>query len=138
MPNRIISTALIGCAAWAAAAYGQINDVTTTEAEPTASVGLKDAFDGKFLIGAAGDLRGYSDAELANIKANDNIVTPENCMKPERIHPGEDTYNWATPRCVGPVVRGEQHPRLGTHFCLAFTDRKVVLSARRRRSAGHV
>ena len=70
MPNRIISTALIGCAAWAAAAYGQINDVTTTEAKPTASVGLKDAFDGKFLIGAAGDLRGYSDAELANIKAN--------------------------------------------------------------------
>jgi len=58
--------------------------------------GLKVAYSGKFLIGAAGDLRGYTDAELANIKANYDIVTPENCMKPQPIHPYEDSYNWRT------------------------------------------
>jgi endo-1,4-beta-xylanase len=58
--------------------------------------GLKDAYAGKFLIGTAADLRGFSDAELANIKANYNIITPENCMKPQPIHPSENTYNWTT------------------------------------------
>jgi len=61
-------------------------------------IGLKDAFAGKFLIGTAGDVpRGYSEAELANIKANYNIITPENSMKPQPTHPSEDTYNWTTP-----------------------------------------
>ena len=64
---------------------------------PAASIGLKDAYKGKFLIGTAGDIPGrYSEAELANIKANYNIITPENCMKPASIHPQEDRYNWAT------------------------------------------
>lgn len=61
-------------------------------------MGLKDAYAGKFLIGAAGDIpRGYSEAELANIKANYNVITPENCMKPQPTHPSEDTYNFTTP-----------------------------------------
>lgn len=58
--------------------------------------GLKDVYSGKFLVGAAGDLRGYSEAELANIKANYNVITPENCMKPQPIHPMENVYNWGT------------------------------------------
>jgi endo-1,4-beta-xylanase len=57
----------------------------------------RQAYAGKFLVGAAGDLRGYSDAELANIKANYDIVTPENCMKPQPTHPREDQYNFSTP-----------------------------------------
>jgi endo-1,4-beta-xylanase len=65
-------------------------------AAPAAVKGLKDAFAGKFLIGTAADLRGFSEAELANIKANYNILTPENCMKPQPIHPSENTYNWTT------------------------------------------
>ncbi len=96
MPIRTIAVALIGWAAWTAAAYGQADDKATTEAKPTPSIGLRDAFAGKFLIGAAGDLRGYSDVELANIKANYSVMTPENCMKPERIHPREDEYTWST------------------------------------------
>ncbi len=39
----------------------------------------------------------YSDGELANIKANYNVITPENCMKPQPTHPSEDRYNWTTP-----------------------------------------
>jgi endo-1,4-beta-xylanase len=75
------------------------------EAKPAAAqvplvpdAGLKDAYAGKFLIGCAGDIPGrYTEAELANIKANYNIVTPENSMKPQPTHPSEDTYSFATP-----------------------------------------
>lgn len=103
MRNRFRVFSLIACATWAATAYGQNNDDTKQPAaEPTASIGLKDAFAGKFLIGAAGDLRGYTEAELANIKTNYNIITPENCMKPERIHPRENRYDWSTPDAMVP------------------------------------
>ncbi|HUZ06308.1 MAG TPA: endo-1,4-beta-xylanase, partial [Candidatus Paceibacterota bacterium] len=72
--------------------------VSMKEAQQKKAKGLKDAFAGKFLIGTAGDVpRGYSDAELANIKANYNIITPENCMKPQPIHPEENRYNFAEP-----------------------------------------
>lgn len=57
---------------------------------------LKQAYAGKFLIGCADDLRANSDAYQANIRANYDIVTPENCMKPERIHPAEDRYTFET------------------------------------------
>ena len=60
--------------------------------------GLKDAYAGKFLIGTAADLpRGYSAVELANIKANYNIITPENSMKPQPTHPSENVYEYRTP-----------------------------------------
>ncbi|NMC41098.1 MAG: endo-1,4-beta-xylanase [Bacteroidales bacterium] len=57
---------------------------------------LKEAFAGKFLIGAANDLTSVSEAEAANIKMHYDIITPENCMKPQPIHPTEDTYNFVT------------------------------------------
>lgn len=82
---------MIVCVVLAASGYGQ-----SRGAPAAASVGLKDAYAGKFLIGAAGDLRGYSDDELANIRIHYNILTPENCMKPQPIHPTEDRYNWTT------------------------------------------
>jgi endo-1,4-beta-xylanase len=69
---------------------------TSAAAAPT--IGMKDAYAGKFLIGTAGDIpRGYSQAELDNIKLNYNVITPENCMKPQPTHPAEDRYSWATP-----------------------------------------
>ena len=55
---------------------------------------LKDAYTGKFLIGTASDLRGFSDAELANIKMHYNAITPENSMKPQSLHPSMDKYNF--------------------------------------------
>jgi endo-1,4-beta-xylanase len=61
-------------------------------------VGLKDAFAGKFLIGTAADVpRGFSAAELANIKANYNIITPENSMKPQETEPNENEFEFGTP-----------------------------------------
>lgn len=91
MMNRNLLPNLIVCAVLAVSAYGQ-----NQGASSATSVGLKDAYAGKFLIGAAGDLRRYSDDELANIKTHYNILTPENCMKPQRVHPEEDRYNWTT------------------------------------------
>jgi endo-1,4-beta-xylanase len=68
-----------------------------TSASITAPKGLKDAYAGKFLIGTAADPSNYSEAEQASIKANYNIITPENCMKPAPIHPSEDTYSFDRP-----------------------------------------
>ena len=96
--KKYIVTTLIAYAVSAAAIRAQSNSDTNKPAIPTPTIGLKDAFAGKFLIGTAGDVpRGYSEAELANIKANYNIITPENCMKPQPIHPEENQYNFATP-----------------------------------------
>jgi endo-1,4-beta-xylanase len=97
MTNRLVISGLITCAMLSATIYSQ-NSADTKPQATALTMGIKDAYAGKFLIGAAGDVpRGYSDAELTNIKANYNIITPENCMKPQPTHPSEDTYNWATP-----------------------------------------
>src|SRR3954468_13626611 len=108
MKNKVVISGLLTCAILAAIGYNQ-NSVTaqTPGAAPAAAapttvpaptMGLKDAYAGKFLIGTAGDVpRGYSEVELANIKANYNIITPENSMKPQPTHSSEDTFNWATP-----------------------------------------
>ncbi|NQV31547.1 MAG: endo-1,4-beta-xylanase [Phycisphaeraceae bacterium] len=92
MLSRKILPGLIVCAIVAVTGYGQ-NDADTASATSKA---LKDAYAGRFLMGAAGDLGRYSDAELANIKMHYDILTPENCMKPQPIHPTEDRYNWTT------------------------------------------
>jgi endo-1,4-beta-xylanase len=89
---------MVICALAAATAQSQSNGETNAPTAPPPALGLKDAYAGKFLIGAAGDLPGgYSSVELANIKANYNIITPENCMKPQPTHPSEDTFNWTGP-----------------------------------------
>jgi len=75
----------------AVSANGQGNTGTASQKA------LKEAYAGKFLIGAANDLTSISEAEAANIKMHYDIMTPENCMKPQPIHPSIGTYNFATP-----------------------------------------
>lgn len=86
--NMVLSFTM--CVLLIVTGYGQNN------ADTVSLKSLKEVYAGKFLIGTAADLRGYSDAELANIKAQYNVLTPENCMKPQPIHPSEDTYNFTT------------------------------------------
>mgnify|MGYP000858008424 FL=1 len=68
--------------------YGQDNTLSQRS--------LKEAYAGKFLIGCADDLTSNNDAYQTSIKTQYDIVTPENCMKPQPIHPSEDTYNFKT------------------------------------------
>jgi len=88
--NRNMRLGLIVCAVVAGTVYGQ-NDTGNASSKT-----LKGAHAGAFLLGAAGDLRGYSEEELTNIKTHYDILTPENCMKPQPIHPLKDQYNWTT------------------------------------------
>ena len=101
MKKRFAVFGLLACAIVVVTVYGQDNGDTakTTPASQPASpsTGLKDAYAGKFLIGCCAEARGYSEAELANIKANYNVITPENSMKPQPTHPSEDTYNFNPP-----------------------------------------
>lgn len=56
---------------------------------------LKEAFKNYFVIGMAGDLPGnYSERELALVRQQFNAATPENCMKPGLVHPGEDRWRF--------------------------------------------
>ncbi len=76
------------------------NSSDPVKPSPTSSptLGLKDAYAGKFLIGCAGEVPGrYSPEELANVKTHYNIITPENSMKPQPTHPSEEAYNFAGP-----------------------------------------
>lgn len=99
MVIRYLVRSLVVTVILATAAFGQNNsgDSASSATASKAIKGLKDAYAGRFLIGAAGDLRGYSDDELANIKTNYDVLTPENCMKPQPTHPSENSYNWRTP-----------------------------------------
>ena len=89
MNTRNLITGFILIVAQAVNICGQDN--TNTAPQKT----LKEAYAGKFLIGTASDLRGLSEAELANVKTQYDILTPENCMKPQPIHPSEGRYNFA-------------------------------------------
>ncbi|MBU3822494.1 endo-1,4-beta-xylanase [Flavobacteriaceae bacterium XHP0103] len=70
---------------------------STMFAQDNSQKTLKEAYSGTFLIGTSNDMRGLSDAELMNVKTHYDINTPENCMKPQPIHPYENRYNFETP-----------------------------------------
>ena len=89
MINKKMITSFILCVALAVTVYGQGNNYTAPQKT------LKEAYAGKFLIGCANDLSSITDAEAEYIKMQYDIVTPENCMKPQPIHPSEDKYNFA-------------------------------------------
>lgn len=90
MNNRNLITSFLLLVAIAFSANGQGN--ATTKPMKT----LKQAYSGIFLIGTADDLTSNNDAYQASIRSQYDIVTPENCMKPQPIHPSEDTYNFKT------------------------------------------
>ena len=87
MITKNLITSLILIVALTVTAYGQDNNEKT----------LKEAYASKFLIGTANDMRGLTDAELASVKEQYDINTPENCMKPQPIHPSEGRYSYETP-----------------------------------------
>lgn len=64
---------------------------------PVETPGLKDAFEGRFLIGAAlneSEITGADSAGVEVLKKHFNSIVAENCMKSEEIHPEEDVYDF--------------------------------------------
>ena len=90
MINKKWITSFIMCTALAVTVYGQGNN------NPAPLKTLKEAYAGKFLIGCADDLTSNNEAYQTSIRSQYDIVTPENCMKPQPIHPSEDKYNFVT------------------------------------------
>ncbi|MGS2741030.1 endo-1,4-beta-xylanase [Sinomicrobium sp. M5D2P17] len=71
---------------------------------------LKEAYTGRFYIGTAlneSQIAGKSADEMALVKKQFNAIVAENCMKSERIHPSEDTYDFSLPDKF--VAFGEQN-----------------------------
>ena len=97
MLKNIVALALVTAAALAAATFAQTAPSTTPATTTAPSKGLKDAYAGKFMIGTCAEAGGYSATEQDNIKANYNVITPENSMKPQSTHPSENTYNFTSP-----------------------------------------
>lgn len=61
---------------------------------------LKEAFEGKFLIGAAlnsAEINGTDPEGIAIVRKHFNSIVAENCMKCEKIHPREDIYDFSEP-----------------------------------------
>ncbi|NLX26421.1 MAG: endo-1,4-beta-xylanase [Lentisphaerae bacterium] len=96
--KKLFAPGMIACALLATTtAFGQ-EEEKKEEKKPIEVKSLKEAYKGTYLIGTAQDFpRGFSEAELANAIFHYDIVTPENCMKPQPTHPSEDTYNFTTP-----------------------------------------
>jgi endo-1,4-beta-xylanase len=90
MNKRKLITCLTLIAAVAVSAYGQ------GSTSPATYKTLKEAYKGIFLIGTADDLTRNDEAHQASIRSQYDIVTPENCMKPQPIHPQINTYNFTT------------------------------------------
>lgn len=90
MINRKLITCFLLLTAIVFSTYGKDNSKTA----PLKT--LKKAYAGKFLIGTADDLTSNNEAYQHSIRTQYDIVTPENCMKPQPIHPTEDTYNFKT------------------------------------------
>ena len=64
---------------------------------PKEPQGVKDAFEGKFYIGAAlneSEIRGWDTTGVDIVKKHFNSIVAENCMKSMEIHPEEDVWNF--------------------------------------------
>lgn len=82
---------------------------------------LKEAFKGRFRIGAALNPGHFTESDAAGaaiVKAHFNTITPENDMKWERIHPNPDSFNF------GPADRyvkfGEKNGMFIVGHCLIW------------------
>lgn len=87
----------------------------------TAQTTLREAFDGKFLIGAAINVRQVKsqDPKIQNLIQNQfSSLVAENCMKAEEIHPKVDLYDWRDPDALVALARKNNQALIG--HCLVW------------------
>ena len=82
---------------------------------------MRKAFKDKFLIGAAVNTRQAvsTDPKVINaIRNNFSALVPENCMKPEEIHPKKDLYDWRDADAL--VELAQRNGQVLTGHCLIW------------------
>ena len=82
---------------------------------------MREAFDGKFLIGTAINTRQVksNDPKVINvIKDQFSALVAENCMKAEEIHPKKDLYDWRDADAL--VDLAEKNGQVITGHCLVW------------------
>jgi len=107
MKNKIILAAI------AMAFVGSLN----TMAQKT----LGEATKGKFLFGTAVNMQqvnGINAPEAAIVASEFSAIVPENDMKPQPIHPTEDTFNWVNADKI--VAFAEKNKQTLTGHCLIW------------------
>lgn len=123
--------------------------LSAAETAPVPVDSLKAAFAKRFEIGAAIPGTNLRDAEKALLFKHFSTVTPENCLKPQPVHPDENRYDFAAgdalvemARSNGLTVNGHTliwHSQCPNWF---FTDngkpaeRELVLKRMREHIAG--
>jgi endo-1,4-beta-xylanase len=82
---------------------------------------LGEATKSKFLFGVAVNMQqvnGVNPIETELIAKEFSAIVPENCMKPQPIHPEENRYNWDDADKV--VAFGEKNKQVVTGHCLIW------------------
>ncbi len=82
---------------------------------------LREAFKDKFLVGAAISIRDVASKDpkvQAAIKNNFAVLTPENCMKCEEIHPKKDLYDFRDADAL--VKLAKKNKQAVTGHCLVW------------------
>lgn len=95
MKFKTVMLAVCGAVALACAAVGCGKKTTESAVQP---YGLKDAFKGHFLFGAAineDQVSGRDSIATDIIKTHFNTIVAENVMKSEKLNPKQGYYNWA-------------------------------------------
>ena len=104
---RYFLTLFLGLGASAAIA----DSIVSRDPIKSESASLKDVYKNDFYIGTClgGKLPdSYSPDEINMIAKQFNAVTPENCMKPEPIHPTEANWNWGEADALVQFARDHQ------------------------------
>jgi endo-1,4-beta-xylanase len=93
--------------------------LTTVQAKAQKTLG--EATKGKFLFGVAVNMpqvNGVNPVETELIAKEFSAIVPENCMKPQPIHPEENRYNWDDADKF--VAFGEKNKQTVTGHCLIW------------------
>ena len=97
---RGLPAAVLLAAMLAGCATGTPSTAPTPAANPTATRTLKDAYGGRFLVGAALNEAQFTERDTrgaATVKGQFNTITPENVLKWEHVHPRLGEYDFALP-----------------------------------------
>lgn len=95
--------------------------VSLVPAPARAQKTLGEATKGKFLLGVAVNPKqvdGVNPIETELIAKEFSAIVPENCMKPQPIHPEENRYNWDDADKL--VAFGEKNKQVVTGHCLIW------------------